>query len=153
MVYSPVNPWTFPVNPNFPWLPAANTVTAISNANPASVTTGTPHGYSTGYNVRITFPFPYAGSFGMKQINNQTGTITVTGSTTFTINIDTTSYDPFSVGTTLENAQVIPIGQYTNVDLDDSTQTNPTNPVVLSDIPIFQVQGLQAPGACNTSQT
>lgn len=153
MVYSPVNPWTFPVNPNFPWLPAANTITAITNANPAQVTTATAHGYSTGYNVRIVFPFPYASSFGMVQINEQVGTITVTGSNTFTINIDTTGYNAFTVGTTLQTPQVIPISQYTNADLDDSTQVNPTNPATLSNVPIFQSPGLQAPGACSTSQT
>jgi len=153
MVYSPVNAWTFPVNPNFPWLPAANTITAITNANPAVITTATDHGYSTGYNVRIVFPFPYAKSFGMIQINEQIGTITVLSDNTFSININTTGYDTFVVGTTLENAQVIPIGQYTNTDLDDSTQVNPPNPQTIANTPVFQSPGLQAPGACNASQT
>lgn len=153
MVYSPVNPWTFPPNPNFPWLPAVNTITSITQANPAVITTGTDHGYSTGYNVRIVFPFPYVKSFGMIQINEQSGTITVTGSDTFTIDIDTTKYDPFTVGTTLQSAQVIPISQYTNANLDDSTQVNPANPQEGVPVPLFQGQGLQYPGACSTSQT
>lgn len=153
MVYSPTNAWTFPVNASFPWLPAANTITSITKANPAIVTTGSDHGYSTGFNVRIVFPFPYAKSFGMIQINEQVGTITVLSSNSFSININTEGYDTFTVGTTLQSAQVIPIGQNTNVDLDDATQVNPMNPATLEDVVVFQNPGLQAPGACSTSQT
>lgn len=153
MVYSPVNAWTFPVNPKFPWLPQTATITAITNAAPAIVTTALPHGYSSGFNVRIVFPFPYVGAFGMEQINEQIGTILVLSPTTFAISIDTTNYDPFVIGTTLQSPQVIPIGQYTNTDLDDSSQVNPPNPQVLSQVPLFQKPGLQAPGACSTSQT
>lgn len=153
MVYSPTNAWTFPVNASFPWLPAANTITSITKANPAIVTTGSDHGYSTGFNVRIVFPFPYAKSFGMIQINEQVGTITVTGTDTFSINIDTTAYDPFVVGTTLQTAQVIPISQYGNSDLDDFTQVNPANPQTGVPVPLFQSPGLQFGGACSTSQT
>ena len=153
MVYSPVNPWTFPVNPNFPWIYDTAYITSISNANPAVVVTSSDHGYLSGFNVRIVFPFPYTNSFGMPQINNQTGVITVLSPTSFSISIDTTHYDPFVIGTTLEKAQVIPTGQYTNQNLNDSQQVNPPNPQQLSQVPLFQGKGLQAPGACNTSQT
>lgn len=153
MSYSPQNPWTFPVNPNFPWLPAIKTIASITRANPAVVTTTSAHGYSSGYNVRIVFPFPYALSFGMYQINEMKGTITVIDSTSFSIDIDSTNFDAFTVGTTLQSAQVIPIGQYTNTDLDDSTQVNPVNPQSLENVVVFQLPGLQAPGACSTSQT
>lgn len=153
MVYSPVNQWTFPVNPNFPWLPQINTITSITQSNPAIVTTATNHGYSTGFNVRIVFPFPYAYLFGMIQINGQIGTITVLSPNSFSTTINSTNFDPFVVGTTLETAQTIPVGQYTNIDLDDSTQVNPPNPREGLPIPLFQNPGLQAPGACSTSQT
>jgi len=153
VVYSPVNQWTFPVNPNFPWLPDIRFISAITNANPAIVTTTVPHGYSTGYNVRIVFPFPYALAFGMYQINGQTGVINVLTPTTFAIAINTLGYNAFVLGTVLEQAQVVPIGQYTNADLNDSTQVNPVNPQSLVNVPLFQSPGLQAPGACNTSQT
>jgi hypothetical protein len=153
MVYSPVNAWTFPVNPNFPWRPDIAIITAITNAFPAIITTAQPHGYSSGFNVRVVFPFPYALYFGMDQINEQIGTIQVLSPTTFSISIDTTNYDPFIIGTTLQSPQVIPIGQYTNIELDDSSQVNPSNPQVLSQVPLFQKPGLQAPGACSTSQT
>ena len=153
MVYSPVNPWTFPSNPNFPWLPPANTITAITRANPAVVTTGTAHGYQTGFNIRIVLPFPYALSFGMYQINEAIGTIIVLSPTTFSISIDTRNFNPFVVGTSLQNAQTIPISQYVNGELLDFTQVNPVNPQVLSQVPLFQSPGLQAAGPCSTSQT
>lgn len=153
MVFSPVNPWTFPVNPNFPWLPQAKVISSITQANPAVITTTTNHGYSTGFSVRVVFPFPYAYLFGMIEINEQIGQITVLSPTTFSISINTLKYDPFTVGTTLQNAQVIPVGQMTNADLDDSLQVNPPNPQVLSQVPIFQSSGLQAAGPCSTSQT
>ena len=153
MVYSPVNPWTFPVNPNFPWLPAAQIISAITQSNPAVITTTEPHGYQTGFTVRVVFPFPYALSFGMYQINEKIGQITVLSPTTFSISINTLNYDAFTVGTALQIAQVIPMGQMTNADLDDSMQVNPVNPQLLSNVRIFQNPGLQAPGACSTSQT
>jgi|HubBroStandDraft_4_1064222.scaffolds.fasta_scaffold01225_1 hypothetical protein len=153
MVYSPVNAWTFPSNPNFPWLPQIRFITSISQATQAIITTSVPHGYSSGYTVRIVFPFPYALSFGMYQINGQTGVINVLSPTAFSIDIDASNFDPFVVGTTLESAQVVPIGQFTNADLNDSKQVNPVNPYLLVNVSLFQNPGLQAPGACNTSQT
>ena len=91
--------------------PAMRIVTAITNANPASVTTSFAHNYNSNLIVRIDIPL----GFGMQQINQQVGTITVTGTTTFTINIDTTKYDAFSTSTIFpyndQLAQVIPIGE------------------------------------------
>jgi|SRR5579864_5958761 len=153
MVYSPVNPWTFPSNPNFPWLPDIRFISSITNANPAVVTTTVPHGYSSGFTVRILFPFPNGLSFGMYQINGQVGVINVLSPTTFSISINSLGYNAFVIGTSLESPQVIPIGQITNADLNDSTQVNPVNPQSLVNVPLFQSPGLQAPGACNTSQT
>lgn len=154
MVYSPVNPWTFPSNPNFPWLPQARAITSISQSNPAIVTTSTPHGYQSGYNIRIVLPFPYSLSFGMYQINDQEATIVqVLSTTSFSITIDTTKYNAFTVGTTLQNAQTIPISQYVNGELLDFTQVNPVNPNSLVNVPLFQNPGLQAGGPCSTSQT
>lgn len=153
MVFSPVNPWTFPINPNFPFQPPISYITNISRAESAVVTTASAHGYTTGYTVRIVFPFPYVLSFGMYQINEQTGTVTVIDSTSFSIDINTLDYDSFVVGTTLEKPQVIPIGQYTNANLDDFAQVNPVNPRPLASVPLFQSPGLQAAGPCSTSQT
>lgn len=88
--------------------PSMRIVTAITRANPAAVTTSFAHDYITGMIVRLYIP----NGFGMLQANLQQGTITVTGSTTFTIDIDTAQYDAFSVpGGNVQYAQVAPIGE------------------------------------------
>ncbi len=151
MVYSPVNPWTFPVNPSFPWLPAANTITSISQSNPCVVTTGTNHGYIDGLVVKVFFPFPYAFRFGMIQINGLFGAITVLSPNSFSIPINTINFDPFVVGTTLETAQILPVSELAIDPLSDEFhQVNPANPHQLVDVKIFQKSGLQAPGPFNS---
>jgi hypothetical protein len=78
------------VNPRFQ--PAMRVVTAITNALEAAVTTSFDHNYLTGLIVRLYVPKGY----GMLQVDQQVGTITVTGDTTFTIDLDTTLYDTFT---------------------------------------------------------
>lgn len=98
--------------------PAMRIISAITNANPALVTTTFAHDYITGEIVRIVIPrIPYnATGFGMGQINEQEGTITVTGDTTFTININTSTYDTFSnPGNFDQQPQVIPIGEISEI--------------------------------------
>jgi hypothetical protein len=88
--------------------PAMRIVTAITKANPASVTTSFDHDYVTGAIVSFRIP----DGFGMHQINKKIGTLTVTGDTTFTVNIDSTDFDAFAVP--MDNtqfAQVIPVGE------------------------------------------
>lgn len=133
---------SFPLNPYFPWLPAVKVISAISNANPAVVTTSTEHGYSSGMFVRIVFPFPYGNSFGMPEINGQSAEITVIDTTSFSMLINSLNYQAFSVGTTLQNPQVIPTGEIATSSVT-SRQVNPTNPHTLSDVRIFQHTGLQ----------
>ena len=61
--------------------------------------------------MRVIVPF----GFGMTQINNLTGTITVTGETTLSIDIDTLSFDVFAAPSPLPTAftcsQIIPVGE------------------------------------------
>jgi hypothetical protein len=152
VVYSPTNPWTFPVNPNFPWLPQAQIISSISNSNPAIIVTMAPHGYSTGFNLRIFFPYTTTNIFGMQEIAERTGVITVLSDTSFSIDIDTTHFQPFTQGTR-EKAQVIPISQYENDNNLDFVQVNPVNPQSLEQVVTFQQSGLQAGGPCSTSQT
>lgn len=67
------------------------TVTGITNANPASVTTAAPHGLTTGDKVGLT------GIFEPNQLEQVTFIVTVTGASTFTLNgVDTTIANPFS---------------------------------------------------------
>lgn len=67
-----------PANP----YPAALTITSITKANPAVVTTSTPHGLSSGQQINIT------GSNSSVSIDGQR-IVTVTGPTTFTVPVDT----------------------------------------------------------------
>lgn len=105
------------------YAPARRLVTAITNAANAQVTTSFAHGYLTGLIVRISVPML---RFGMVQLNNQVGTISVVDTTTFTIDIDTRNYDTFVIPDpelTFTNRfpAVIPIGEI-NSQLDQATR-------------------------------
>lgn len=86
--------------------PAVRYISAITNSNPAVITTTFDHDYQTGLIVRIVLP----DEAGMPQINKKIGTITVTADDEFTINIDTTHFDVFTLPV-LDYAQVVPIGE------------------------------------------
>ena len=73
--------------------PAMRIIVSITQSSPATVTTSFAHQYNSGCVVRFDIP----PACGMQQINQQTGTITVTGDTTFTVPIDTSLYDAFSI--------------------------------------------------------
>ena len=91
--------------------PAMRIISSITQAVPVSVTTTFAHQYQTGEIVRIVIP----PGFGMQQLNQQVAPLTVTGTTTFTLPIDSTLFDPFSTPSTQplneQYAQVIPIGE------------------------------------------
>jgi len=101
-------------NPTF--MPAVRDIVAITNAFPLQVTTSFAHSYLSGLIVRIKIP-QY---FGMEILNDVQGSILVTGSTTFTMNIDSTNFDPFVVpspqpGSIYTPAQVVPIGEDSDI--------------------------------------
>ena len=79
--------------------------------NPAVVTTTIDHDYLSDEIVRLIIP----DGFGMTQANNLTGTITVSGNTTFTIDIDTAFFDVFAAPSPLPTsytcAQVLSIAE------------------------------------------
>ena len=91
--------------------PGMRVVTVITKAFPASITTSFAHGYSSGLVVRLVIPL----GFGMQQANDLFGSITVTASTTFTIDVDTRYFDTFVVPVTppasLQYAQAVPVGE------------------------------------------
>ncbi len=92
--------------------PAMRIITAITQSNPAVVTTSFAHNYVTGTIVRLDIP-PLD---GMQQANQQFGTIVVLSSTTFAIDLDTSKYDAFSIPVTVSPtdqicAQCVPIGE------------------------------------------
>jgi hypothetical protein len=88
--------------------PAMRIITNITNAYPATVTTSFAHQYSTGLVVRLVLP----PGWGMVQANQLSSDITVTSSTTFTINLDTTLFNIFTTpASPTQYAQSIPIGE------------------------------------------
>lgn len=101
---------------------AMRLISAITNANPAQVTTTFDHDYGTGDIVRITVPR----WFGMTQAHQLEGEITVTGTDTFTINIDTTHFDTFAIPAPVpwyvnSYPQVTPVGEISE-NLGGATQ-------------------------------
>ncbi len=88
--------------------PAMREISAITQANPATVTTTFDHDYITGEIVRLYIPLDH----GMIRADQLVGEITVTAATTFTINIDTTGFEAFVVpGASLQCPQVVPLGE------------------------------------------
>jgi uncharacterized protein (TIGR02217 family) len=77
-------------------LPVVNSksITAITKASSAVVTVGAAHGFAT--NDLVYF----SGVVGMTEINGQVGTVTATGATTITVNINSTNYTTYSSGGT-----------------------------------------------------
>jgi hypothetical protein len=73
-------------------LDAADTITAITQANPGKVTTSAPHGLANGDVVKIT------SVVGMTEVNNLYFTITVVDPDEFTIGVNTTAYTAYVSG-------------------------------------------------------
>ena len=83
--------------------PTVRLISSVVKGVTTTVTTERAHDYLTGMTVRILVPdainsgLPAVGLCGMTQINNLIGKITVTGLTTFTIDIDSTNFDDFFI--------------------------------------------------------
>lgn len=89
-------------NPAFQ--PAMRIVTAISKTNPAIITTSFAHQYVDGIIIRLDIPL----ANGMQQIQGILYPLTVTGPASFSVPVDSTSYDAF-VNT--ECSSVVPVGE------------------------------------------
>lgn len=88
--------------------PQMQNIASITNSYPAVVTTTNDHGYLNGAIVRLSVPYDY----GMTQINQQYGSISILSSTSFSIDIDSTFYWPWVVPTSPKQApQTMPIGE------------------------------------------
>lgn len=70
-------------------------VSAITQANPGAVTTATAHGLTTGDRVVLL------AVAGMTELNNRQFTVTVTSPTAFTLGVDTSGYDAYTSGGTV----------------------------------------------------
>lgn len=89
------------------WKSVRNSITAITNANPGVVTTSTAHGYFSGLIVR----FEFFADFGMQQLLGNIYPIIVLSPTTFSIDANTTTYDPFFISSTVQVPQVVAVGE------------------------------------------
>ncbi len=92
--------------------PAMRLIASITQSNPAVVTTTFDHGYVSGTIVRLDIPV----ADGMQQANQFYGPILVTGNTTFTLPLDSTHFNAFSVPVSPSPhvntcAMVVPIGE------------------------------------------
>lgn len=125
---SQASPWTFNVLSS---IGVRGNITAITNANPALLTTDAPHNLVNNQTVIIT------GVQGMTQVNGLTVTITVVTPTSFTIGINTLLFGVYTSGGfwTLSNqpnatvqcgSVVITIGAIVFTDQGDGTLTSPT---------------------------
>ena len=103
-------------DPNPQFTPAMRLISSITKACPTVITTSFDHGYLSGLLVRIKIPI----ACGMQQLGNYLGYITVTGATTFTLDVYSTSYDTFAIPTSPTPtipiwsdicAQVLPVGE------------------------------------------
>jgi len=102
--------------------PARRIISTITNANQAAVTTTFAHDYFTGDIVRLIIP----DGFGMTQANELVGTVTVTGDTTFTLDIDSNKFDVFSDPSNGQVAQVIPVGEVNSTIYGATENTLPS---------------------------
>lgn len=84
----------------------------MTNSFPVTITTTFVHGYMNGLIVRLFIPE----KVGMQAANNFYAPIAVTGPTTFTMPLDTTTFDPYDVPNVWyirAYGQTVPIGEVT----------------------------------------
>jgi len=109
-------------NPSPTYQRAMRLISDITNAEEAVITTTFDHDYETGDIVRLMVPR----ANGMYEANQLVGTITVTSTTEFSIDINTTDFNAF---TSIPNpsplvnscAHVVPVGEI-NSKLTSATQ-------------------------------
>ena len=101
------------------FIPNRQIVSAITNANPAVVTTTQAHGYSTGLFVRFFFPL----DVGMNELDNEIFEITVINTTDFSIPYDSSQKDVFSPVGSVQLPQVIPVAEVAN-SLSEAVENN-----------------------------
>ena len=109
--------------------PARRTIESISNAANAVIVTTQDHNYRDGDIVRVVIPIiPFEPlGFGMPEINNKTGTVTVIDDTSFSVNIDSTLFEAFGdYDQFAQVSQTIPLGEVNSTILGATQSTLPT---------------------------
>lgn len=103
--------------------PSINSITGINNSVNAVITVLNTNDLTVGQVIRINVPRTY----GMLQIDDQIANIVSVGSNSYTVDIDSTNFDTFSVPISPEQeALLVPIGMQANEthanSLDDATR-------------------------------
>jgi hypothetical protein len=109
--------------------PTVRLISSISKGSTTTISTAIAHDYLTGLTVRILVPdaintgLPPSGLCGMTQINKLFGEITVTGPTTFIVDIDSNNFDDFAVPGTWINQvglypQVVPMSEKNDMNTE-----------------------------------
>ena len=93
------------------YIPFKCTITAITQAQQAVITTAVDHGWVVGNLIQCMIPKEY----GMRQLTGITGLVLAVTSDTVTVNIDTTHFDTFAIPvvsalTVLDPSEIIPVG-------------------------------------------
>lgn len=103
-------------------IPSALEITAITNSKPMIVTTeadpvNQQNNYISGQLVRLFIPYGY----GMQQANGMTAKILLVAGNDFTLDVNSTNFDTFSVPSTgIKPASLSPAGSQ-NLQYDNST--------------------------------
>lgn len=110
------------------YYPLPQTISNISQENPAVVTTTSNHNLTTGQVIRLNIPKQY----GMQELNNQIAIITRISDTMFSLQktqvppavyIDSSQFQPFISASTGTPPQAIPIGSGPTPQLATFSQT------------------------------
>lgn len=112
---------TISANPNPLFQPAMRVISSIIQGKTTTFTTTFAHQYKSGLIVRIVIP----DNWGMQEMNMLYGPIVVLDPTTFTMAINSSSFDPLvapsSPLASHSLPQVVPIGEI-NSSLSQATQ-------------------------------
>lgn len=93
------------------YIPFKCNISSISQGSSTVVTTSVDHGFIVGNQVQFSIPKAY----GMTQLNGKKGLVLSFTSNTITVNIDSSSFDPFVTPSVIpliiyDPAEVLPIG-------------------------------------------
>lgn len=113
------------------------TITNVTQANPAVVTTASAHTFATGESVTIN------DIVGMTELNGNTYTITVLSSTTFSLDgVDSTGYAAYSSGGTAQSDGIYElVTPYTDTDLSRLNYTQSADVMTITH-PDYDVRNL-----------
>jgi len=121
----------------------------VTQASSAVVTTTVDHGYTVGQKVRFSVSSPY----DMIELDGLAGTITATTTSTFTVDIDTSSFTtfafPLNADAPFTPAQVIPFGEDVAEARDNSVDELADATDNVAYIGMTLAAGTDSPGGSN----